>query len=61
MGRRAYQVLRNDVRATLIARSDLLLADPRRFYDFLSSDLLQEEIGWDCRRNNPYFLPTFVY
>lgn len=55
------QVSRNATRATPIARSTLLLRDPRGLYDFLSSDLLQEEIGWDCRGNNPYFLPTFVH
>lgn len=52
---------RNDATVKPITRGDLLLTDPRGFDDFLSSDLLQEEIGRDCRGNNLYFLPTFVH
>src|SRR6185437_4429798 len=53
------------VRATMgiriISQIIPLLTDPRSLDDFFSSDLLQEAIGRDWRRNNPYFLPTFVY
>src|SRR6185503_13303184 len=44
----------------MLSPAMLLLIDPRSLDDFFSPDLLQEAIGRDRWRNNPYFLPTFV-